>query len=178
MTNFKKLFTKTSVYPKEILYKEKKVVLSDKFFVNNGEIIILNIEKTSSQFLQGIRLRIAGKCQFFGKILKKGKFINLLLWEQSDWYDLKNAELKIYTKEPFIHVSNAWKVVNDEKDNPACWAGGDEWFKHDHWGGAGMIVEEIENGRRYYCNDGECDDDFNDIIFTVTKKMDLDDSKK
>jgi hypothetical protein len=33
-----------------------------------------------------------------------------------------------------------------------------------------MIVEEIENGRRYYCNDGHPDEDFDDIIFELTKK--------
>jgi hypothetical protein len=32
-----------------------------------------------------------------------------------------------------------------------------------------MIVEEIENGRRYRCNDGVPDDDFDDIVFTVQR---------
>ncbi|MCB1117403.1 MAG: hypothetical protein KDK50_02345, partial [Chlamydiia bacterium] len=35
--------------------------------------------------------------------------------------------------------------------------------------GAAMIVEEIPNGRRYRCNDGEPDDDFDDIVFTITR---------
>jgi hypothetical protein len=30
-----------------------------------------------------------------------------------------------------------------------------------------MYVEEIPNGRKYYCNDGEPDDDFDDLIFTL-----------
>jgi len=32
-----------------------------------------------------------------------------------------------------------------------------------------MIVEKIEGGRRYRCNDGFPDEDFDDIIFTVRK---------
>ena len=36
-------------------------------------------------------------------------------------------------------------------------------------GGAARIVEEIENGRRYSCNDRAPDDDFDDIVFTITK---------
>ena len=36
-------------------------------------------------------------------------------------------------------------------------------------GGAAMIVEEIENGRRYRCNDGHPDENFDDIIFTIQK---------
>jgi hypothetical protein len=32
-----------------------------------------------------------------------------------------------------------------------------------------MIVEEIENGFRYYCNDGYPDEDFNDIVFRIER---------
>jgi hypothetical protein len=32
-----------------------------------------------------------------------------------------------------------------------------------------MYAEEIEGGRRYYCNDFTPDDDFNDLIFTVVR---------
>ncbi len=33
-----------------------------------------------------------------------------------------------------------------------------------------MIVEEIENGKRYKCNDGHPDDaDFDNIVFTVQR---------
>lgn len=35
--------------------------------------------------------------------------------------------------------------------------------------GAAMIVEEIPNGRRYRCNDGEPDDDFDDIVFRLER---------
>jgi len=32
-----------------------------------------------------------------------------------------------------------------------------------------MIVEEIESGFRYHCNDGYPDEDFNDIVFTIER---------
>lgn len=32
-----------------------------------------------------------------------------------------------------------------------------------------MIVEEIENGRRYRCNDGHPDESFDDINFSLQK---------
>lgn len=170
MTNFKELFKSAKIFPAETIYKGKRVVISDKFPVINGEILTLSIESTKSSYLQGICLGITGSCRFADKTFKKGKFMNMLLWEKSDWYDLKNATIKIYTKEPFIFINNAWRIVENGVDGPACYIEGREWILHDYWGGAAMIVEEIENGRRYYCNDGDCDDDFDDIIFTVTRK--------
>jgi len=32
-----------------------------------------------------------------------------------------------------------------------------------------MYSEDIPNGKRYFCNDGVPDDDFDDIIFTVER---------
>lgn len=37
--------------------------------------------------------------------------------------------------------------------------------------GGAMYFEEIENGKKYYCNDGYPDDDFNDLIFTIKWKI-------
>ncbi len=37
-------------------------------------------------------------------------------------------------------------------------------------GNSAMIFEEIDSGKRYYCNDGEYEDNFDNIIFTVTRK--------
>lgn len=171
MTNFKKIFTNTPIYPQSIEYKGRIVVLSDRFQVNKKENLIINIEHTKSPLLQGIRLRIEGRCYVNGEAFNQGKLINLLLWEESNWYDLKNhQEVEIHSNSPNIHISNAWMIVQNGEDGPPCWAGGDQWMRNDEMGGAGMIVEEIENGKQYYCNDGDCDDDFDDIIFTVTRK--------
>ncbi len=52
------------------------------------------------------------------------------------------------------------------------------WQNTDHLGnkfinsglnGAAMIIKEIPNGRRYYCNDGHPDKNFDDIIFSIQK---------
>ncbi len=32
-----------------------------------------------------------------------------------------------------------------------------------------MMASEIAGGKRYSCNDFECDDDFDDLVFTVVK---------
>ena len=164
-TNFKKIFTKTEIWPEFIEHKEKKVFLGDRFPISNKDILTITIEETNSKYRQGFCIDVDGYVKFMGEKQSKGKRVNFFLWEREEPY-----EVQVFTKEPTVYIRNSWYDPKEGESAPACWAGGDEWFKHDHWGGAGMIVEEIENGRRYYCNDGECDDDFDDIIFTVTRK--------
>lgn len=48
--------------------------------------------------------------------------------------------------------------------NMAEYQGRQEWWH----GGSCMWAEDIPGGRRYHCNDLELDDDFNDIVFTVS----------
>lgn len=165
MENFKRLFTKTEIWPEFVIYKENKILLGDRFPVSNKETLVVTTEKTSGPYRQGFCFGVEGSIKFLGKQNRKGKYVNFFLWGRSEPY-----EIQVFTKQPTIYIRNAWYDPQQGDDAPACWAGGDEWRKYDHWGGAGMIVEEIENGRRYYCNDGECDDDFDDIIFTVTRK--------
>jgi hypothetical protein len=40
----------------------------------------------------------------------------------------------------------------------------------DAWhNGAAMIVHDISNGKQYQCNDGHPDDNFDDLVFRVTR---------
>lgn len=159
------MYEKTKVYPAEVIYNGRKVVISDKFPVSNKEFLIITAEKTNSKYKQGFCLGVEGSVKFLGEQHRRGKRIDFFLWERDEPY-----EVQVFTKASCIYVKNAWYDPKKGDDAPACYATGREWLIHDHWGGAGMIVEEIENGKRYYCNDGECDDDFDDIIFTVTRK--------
>ena len=165
MPNFKEMYKNTKVYPAETIYQGKRVVIADKFPISNKDYLTIHVEKTNSKYRQGFCIDVEGYLKFMGKKQSKGKHVIFFLWERKEPY-----EVQVFTKEAFIYIKNAWYDPQQGDNAPTCWAGGDEWRKHDHWGGAGMIVEEIENGRRYYCNDGECDDDFDDIIFTVTRK--------
>jgi hypothetical protein len=75
------------------------------------------------------------------------------------WLDepLQTVEVVCYTRDNHLHVWNVWNDGN-------WWHGVDG--RHN---GAGMIVEEIENGFRYHCNDGYPDEDFNDIVFRIER---------
>jgi hypothetical protein len=89
----------------------------------------------------------------------------MLFWEDGQLIDPKNIEITVFTKTGHIVIYNIW-----EQTNQYIADGLKESKSVEYWhGGSAMIVEEIENGRRYRCNDGTPDDDFDDIVFTVQK---------
>ncbi len=167
MLNLKEKFLESSTAPLSTVHNGRKILAGDRFPILNKDILIVTTEKTNSKYRQGFCFDLEGYIKYSGQIFKEGKGINFFLWES-----LKPHELQFFTKKPYIFIRNVWVAGLDRFEDPACYVGCDEWRKNDQWAGAGMIVEEIENGRRYYCNDGECDDDFDDIIFTVTRKTD------
>jgi len=162
MPNFDPLFSETKVRP--IIYKGKSLVRVDKFPVQNGDVLIASIDEVDySKRQQGFSIDITGYCEINGKIHKKGKGIMVFLWHDKM---PKQIEIKVFTKQDFVWIQNIWENTNRyraygiEKESKSTSYG---------CGGGAMIVEEIENGRRYRCNDGEPDEDFDDIIFTIQK---------
>ena len=63
------------------------------------------------------------------------------------------------TRDGHVHIWNAWQF---EKATAA------KGIHSGHYG-AGMLVEGIENGFRYRCNDGYPDQDFDDIVFRIER---------
>ncbi len=150
MPIFSEFFIKTKGQP--INYKGKTLYLVDKFPVADDDTIIIIFEKTNSNWKQGVSIDITGKCEYMGKLFEKGKGVNMIFWEDTS---PKQTELRIFTKKGFVWIKNIWDTGNGTVES---------WH-----GGAAMIVEEIENGRRYRCNDGHPDEDFDDIIFTIQR---------
>ncbi len=71
------------------------------------------------------------------------------------WHDTAPREvvLKVRTKKSELLVNNVWDTGNG--------------LMHSGHNGAAMIVEETASGRRYKCNDGLPDDDFDDLVFRI-----------
>jgi len=154
MPDFSEIFQKSK--SNSIIYKDKTLVLTDKFPIENEESLLLSIEKTNSDCRQGLCVNITGYCQQEGVIFKQGKGIRMLFWEDTT---LKPVTLKIFSKVGFVHIYNIWEDISHMGIKSV-----------DYWHhGAAMIVEETENGRRYRCNDWHPDENFDDIIFTVQK---------
>lgn len=159
MTKFEDLFRESNAKP--IDYRGDKIFLVDKFPVRKEEKLIVSIEQDTKKLVQGVSIGIFGSCEFLGKKFGTGNFLDLRLWSDAEGYDIKNIELIIRSKKDYVLINNIWESVDclgtKTVSSCSCWSA--------------MKIEEIENGRRYYCNDGEGDDGFDDIIFTVTKKM-------
>ena len=168
MPDFSELFKESKMQPIE--YKGQKVISIDKFPVKNGDELIVSIERTNSDCRQGFCIDITGHCEIDGQVFKQGKGIRMLLWQDTT---SKPVKLKIFTKKDFVWVQNIWeKTSSYQLATPS----GETITKeskavdYGHFGSA-MIAEEIENGRRYRCNDWHPDDNFDDIVFTVQKHL-------
>jgi len=146
----------------------KTVVMSDKFPVSNGDILLISIEKTNSDRRQGLCINITGSCEINGEVRKIGKGIQMLFWEDTA---PKKIKLKVITKKDFVWVNNIWEQINSylTSDSSGKTITKESTLVDSGHNGAAMIIEEIENGRRYHCNDGFPDEDFDDIVFTVQK---------
>lgn len=161
MPDFDQIFATTKERP--VRYKDLAIIRSDQFPVNNGDTLIASIEKANSDPRQGFSIDISGHCELDGKIFKQGKGVRMLFWADTA---PKQIRLKVFTKRGFVRIDNIWEQTNHYLAN-----GPQSSKSVEYWhGGAAMIVEDIENGRRYCCNDGAPDDDFDDIVFTITKE--------
>jgi len=188
--NFKELFrregTKEHPYPREISYNGNKVFLFDKLPVKKGEKLLFNIEQTNSRYPQGFAVGLEnGQLVIDGEPTEKKKsFFTFLLTE--------DHEIEVFTKKGHIFISNFWEETIYEEHKSGHFQKTDGSFTHSkivkypegkevvcyvdtgRWrqglcNGAAMYSEDIPNGKRYFCNDGDEDDDFDDIIFTVTR---------
>ncbi len=159
-----------------IKYEEKILHWSHKFPIKNGDKLKISIEKTNSNYIQGLTLDIQGSCEINGKLWQKRKGIKMVFWEDAKLLDPRNIELTIFCKRglfkrDFIYIQNVWEteysyLIGDNYGNPVEMK--KKMMDSGH-NGAAMIVEEIENGRRYYCNDCRPIGTFDSIVFTVQK---------
>jgi hypothetical protein len=76
----------------------------------------------------------------------------IVFWQSKDW---DTVEFEIVGDGSVLEVRNAWDCGNGVVES---------WHN-----GAAMIVEELPNGRRYRCNDGFADEDFDDIVFRLER---------
>ena len=164
MPDFDKLFSATK--ENFILYKGKTLVGCDLLFFEDGDRFVIKIEKTNSEWIQGVGLFLFGiiEIEDLGKKAKDRtvfmentapKEISIKLWRDRT----NRKQPKRLPKKGILGIKNVWEIKS-LTEHPCV---------HSWHHGAAMIVEEIENGRRYRCNDGHPDDNFDDIVFTIQK---------
>ena len=166
MPDFSELFLKSNGHP--VSYNGKSLVLSDKFPVEDGDILVVLIEKSGSKYRQGLCIDITGSCEMDGKIFAQGKGVRMLFWEDTS---PKQFRIRVFTKRGFVWIENIWEQINSYliRTSTGEVVRKESKSVESRYHGAAMIIEEIENGRRYRCNDGHPDENFDDIVFTVQR---------
>ena len=166
MTDFSEEFLESKGEP--IIHNGQTLFLSHKFPVMDGDVLEIFIEKTNSDCRQGLCIDIAGSCEIDGKECNAGKGIRMLFWEDTSPNQIK---LKVHTKKDFVWVENIWEKVGVQITASPSGETITKESKHveSRYYGSAMIVEPIEGGFRYRCNDWRPDENFDDIVFTVQK---------
>jgi hypothetical protein len=141
-----------------VTHGDRLLLMMDRFPANLGEEFLVTIESTASSYIQGVGF--AENVEVFGQKEKKA-----VVFEHFSVLPEERAQTKsrlpfsftvtCRSKKGFISFYNM-ALVGDRQ----------EWWH----AGSAMVVEEIDGGRRYHCNDFEFDDDFDDLVFTVKKK--------
>jgi hypothetical protein len=148
MPSFQAMFMESKGKP--IQYQGNTLVMIDHLPTSGCRAIQVVFESSNSRWRQGIRVKSEGKLQVNGQVVagKKG----MVLWEDTA---PQTVEIELVGNPSTVGIYNAWDAGSGRID---------AWHN-----GAAMIVEELRNGRRYRCNDGEPDDDFDDLIFRVER---------
>lgn len=169
MPEFQTMFVQSKGRP--IVYAGKTLVMSDFVPTEGATKFRLVLELCNSNRRQGVLLRLVfkdskGKWQKGAASGKDGRFIvngeassgkdGIAFWNSTSpmtW------EFEVSGEAAVINLFNVWESEDHR---------GKRFVDSKH-NGAAMIVEEIPNGRRYRCNDGEPDDDFDDIVFRLER---------
>jgi hypothetical protein len=144
MPSFEDLFLKSKGQPVD--YDGRVIQMVDRVPVENGQEIHVAFESTNSDWRQGVHLSTDGSFDVNGQTIKKAVVL---------WRDTAPSEvvLKVKSKNGECLVKNVWDVGDG--------------VVHSWHSGAAMIVEQSGSVRRYRCNDGRADDDFDDVIFSL-----------
>jgi hypothetical protein len=146
MPSYEEMFKKSAGKP--IAYEGKMLAMMDDCPMEGAKTLRLVFEGCNAEWRQGVVLRFEGKFRVNGQIIRRA----IVLWQDTA---PPTVDLEVIGKASTIEVKNVWDV-------------GDGVI-HSWHNGAAMIVEPLPNGRRYRCNDGLADDDFDDIVFRLER---------
>jgi hypothetical protein len=161
MPDFDDVFAATRVRP--VHYGGRELVRTDRFPIEGAQKLRVTFESTKSKYRQGIGVDLRKICEtrVAGTVTSKKEWN--VLWEDTA---PKQVEIELLGPAEHALIFNVWQDLN-RKPMPGSVSSRVpiEWWTN----GAAMIVEEIPNGRRYRCNDGEPDDDFDDLVFRIER---------
>lgn len=144
MPSFYNLFLASKGQPVD--YNGRTILMVDRLTVADGQQLKVIFESVNADWRQGVCLTTDGGFVVNNQNIRRATVL---------WQDTAPQEviLKVQTKKGECQVKNVWDVGDG--------------VMHSWHNGAAMIVDEIASGRRYKCNDGRSDDDFDDLIFRI-----------
>jgi hypothetical protein len=143
MPSFEDMFMKSRGKPIE--YKGRTIIMVDHFPVQSAQRLQLTLEQCNGEWRQGVSLRIRDGGEM---VVNDQRMKQCILWYDSAPHVI---EIAIAGDVPALEIKNIW----DTGDGVV----------HSWHHGAAMIVQSLPNGRRYFCNDGLPDENFDDIVF-------------
>jgi hypothetical protein len=144
MPSFEDLFLKSKGQPVE--YNGQTIQMVDRVPVTDGQQIRVVFESTNSDWKQGVHIASDGSFEVNGQTVKKA----VVLWKDTA---PREVLLKVKSKKGECLVKNVWDIGDG--------------VMHSWHNCAAMIVEKSGSVRRYKCNDGRADDDFDDLVFSL-----------
>ena len=146
MPSFEGLFLKSKGKPVE--YNGQIIQMVDRLRIVDGQQLRIVFESVNSNWRQGVYLTTDATFEVNGQTIKKA----MVLWQDTA---PREVVLRIKSKKGVCLIKNVWDTGNGAMDSG-----------HN---GAAMIVEEQEGYRRYRCNDGRANDDFDDLVFCLER---------
>jgi len=147
MASFQRLFTEARGKPIE--YNGRMLHMVDRIKIKATQKLEVTFESANSEWRQGIGFDVDGRFEIGTNTINN----KLVLWQDTA---PATIELLVHTNACECLIKNVWDT-------------GDGVIQSWH-NGAAMIIENLPNGRRYCCNDGRADDDFDDIVFRIAFK--------
>ena len=147
MVIFENLFRGSKGLP--VAYNGRLLHLCDFVPCTQGDVFRITFEATSSKWRQGVMVQVEGALAVAGDVHSEP----IVLWEDTAPTEI---EILVVAAKGPLQVRNVW----DAGDG----------VTHSWHNGAAMIIEKIPGGRRYRCNDGYPDDDFDDIVFLLKRQ--------
>ena len=144
MINFEDMFIASRGKPVE--YEGQIIQLMDSVSLPSHATLRIIREGNKDGWRQGIHLSTDGYFTVNKQVIPKA----VVLWADTA---PANLGLDIHSENGTCHIKNVWDT-------------GDGTM-HSWHNGAAMIVEKTDNGRRYRCNDGKPNADFDDLIFRL-----------
>ena len=146
MPSFEEMFAKSRGRP--ILHQGRTLSLVDEFPAEGAKTLRVTFESCNSEWRQGVAIGFSGSVKVNGHVLRKG----IVLWHDTAPHAI---DLQLIGDVHNIEIRNVWDL-------------GDGVMQSGH-NGAAMIVVPVDQGRKYECNDGKADDDFDDLVFRIER---------